>query len=82
MSATATRSKARPMSARAAVIHVLEQADAPMVPKDVIAQVIDQKLAPGLKGKTPAATVSAQLYLAAKAGQVKQLASGKFKAAR
>jgi hypothetical protein len=79
---TTTKTKPRAMSARNAVIHVLEHADAPMRPQEVIAAVIDQKLAPGLKGKTPAATISAQLYLAAKAGQVKHLASGKFKAAR
>lgn len=77
-----TTTKPRAMSARGAVIHVLEHADKPMAPKDVIAAVIDGDLAPGLKGKTPAATVSAQLYLAAKAGQVKRLASGKFKAVR
>lgn len=65
------------MSARKAALDVLSKAAGPMAAKDVIAAVLDG-YETGLKGKTPAATVSAQLYLAAKAGEVTKAGRGMF----
>lgn len=61
--------KARPTSALSAAMQVLDEADGPMKAADVATAVVERKLAPGLKGKTPEATITAQLYSAAKKGE-------------
>lgn len=52
-----------------AAIQVLNEADRPMKAREVASIVVERKLAPGLKGKTPEATITAQLYSAAKKGE-------------
>jgi hypothetical protein len=64
--ATAKRGTARPaaktMSAKAAAIEYLQKHRGPQEVKVVIAAVLADPRVTGLKGKTPAATVAAQLY--------------------
>ena len=84
MSTTATDAgKARPSAAKKskgmaappkgptmwAVIEVLRGKRKPMTAGEIYAEIRDRKLAPGLKGKTPEATVAAQLAVNAKAGR-------------
>lgn len=52
-----------------AAIEVLKRARTPMPAADVFAKIKERKLAPGLKGKTPEATVAAALNVAAARGQ-------------
>lgn len=52
-----------------AVLQVLKGKRTPMRPEAIYAEIKERKLAPGLKGKTPEATVAAQLAVAAKAGK-------------
>lgn len=51
----------KPRGLRLAVIQVLEDADGPLSPKDIWAEVSRRKLHKS-RGKTPEATVSAILY--------------------
>lgn len=65
-------------SALSAAIKVIEEAGVPMKAKDVAREVIRRKMAPTLKGKTPEATIGAQLYVAAKKpdSPIKKLKAG------
>ena len=66
------------MSSTEAMRKVLSEADGPLGASEIAKRVIEGKLAPGLKGKTPAATMAAQLYVAAKKpdGFVRKTAKG------
>lgn len=93
---TTTRSKARNAAAKPAkkaaprkgstmwaAIEVLRGKRKPMTAREIYAEVRDRKLAPGLKGKTPEATVAAQLAVHAKRGlYVERTAPGKFQLKR
>lgn len=48
-----------------AALEVLKKARTPMTGADVFAKIKERKLAPGLKGKTPEATITAALNVAA-----------------
>lgn len=71
------------LSARDAAIEVLGKADEPMTAAEILAEIRKRKLAPGLKGKTPQATIAAQLYVSIKRreGVVRKAGRGKFQAA-
>ena len=51
-----------------AALEVLKKARTPMTGADVFAKIKERKLAPGLKGKTPEATITAALNVAAARG--------------
>lgn len=53
-------------SALDAVDQVLREATGPMAVKAIAAAVVDRKLAPGLQGKTPHATIGARIYTGCK----------------
>lgn len=53
-------------SSRDAAAIILRDATGPMKVADIARQIVAEKLAPGLKGKTPEATIGAQLYTACK----------------
>ncbi len=66
------------MSARLAAVEVLKQAGVPMNAKEITERVLADYQT-GLKGKTPTATLGAQLYIAAKKGVlVKTAGKGMF----
>lgn len=52
-----------------AALEVLKKARTPMTGADVYAKIKERKLAPNLKGKTPEATITAALNVAAARGQ-------------
>lgn len=52
-----------------AALEVLKKARTPMTGADVFAKIKERKLAPNLKGKTPEATITAALNVAAARGQ-------------
>ena len=54
----------KPMTTMQAVAKVLGRAKRPMTAQEIAAKVVP--MVPGLKGKTPAATVAAKLYVEAK----------------
>jgi hypothetical protein len=60
----ATKTKAKALTATEAIRKVLEEADGPLKAAEVAERVLP--LAPGLKGKTPKATVAAKLYTESK----------------
>lgn len=66
-----------------AVIEVLRGKRKPMTAGEIYAEIRDRKLAPGLKGKTPEATVASQLAVNAKARRyVERPERGKFQLKR
>lgn len=78
------RTSAKPkggLSARQAAAKVLKEAKKPMSAGEVADAVLKRKLAPGLNGKTPKATIGAQVYTAAKTGAfgIVKAGKGKFK---
>ena len=62
--ATKQAKQAKPLTTMQAVQQVLKRAKGPMTAKQVAAKVVP--MVPGLKGKTPEATVAAKLYVEAK----------------
>jgi HB1, ASXL, restriction endonuclease HTH domain len=55
-------------SAKQVVLDVLRAADGPLKAKEIAKRVIDSRRCPGLKGKTPEATISAMLAVGSKPG--------------
>jgi len=64
---TTTTAK-KPMTTVAAIEHVLGRAKGPLRANEITKRILDGKLAPGLKGKTPEATVAARLSTDVKRG--------------
>lgn len=67
--ATASPGQPREGSTMDAALKVLRSARRPMTGAEVYAKIAEKKLAPGLKGKTPEATVTAALNVAVSRGQ-------------
>jgi HB1, ASXL, restriction endonuclease HTH domain len=66
-----------------AAMEVLRGKRKPMTAAEIYAEISERKLAPGLKGKTPAATLAAQLAVNAKRGRyVERIEPGKFRLKR
>jgi hypothetical protein len=74
----AARPEAKTMSAKAAALEYLRKHRGPQEVKAVIAHVLDDPRVTGLKGKTPAATIAAQIYTEAKKpdGRVEKVERG------
>lgn len=69
----------RPGSALAAALKVLEGKPGGMKPPEILKEAKKRRLVPGLKGKTPEATLAAQLAVEAKKGRfVKRVAPATF----
>lgn len=69
----------RPGSSMAAALKVLEGKPKGMKPVDILKEAKRRRLVPGLKGKTPEATLAAQLAVEAKRGRfVKRVAPATF----
>lgn len=66
---TAASTGPREGSSLWACLEVLKAARRPLTANEVYAKIVERKLAPGLKGKTPEQTVAAQLNVAVKRGQ-------------
>ena len=58
----------RPMSLISAALLVLSEADRPMTVKEIASAIADGRLA-STSGKTPVASISAQLYVASSEGR-------------
>lgn len=65
-----------PLSGLDACLKVLAEAERPMKAGEIADAVLERGLAPGLKGKTPKATLGAQVYTAAKAGKIRKTKAG------
>jgi hypothetical protein len=66
-----------------AAIEVVRGKRKPMTAREIYAEISERKLAPGLKGKTPEATLAAQLAVNAKHGRyVERTEPGKFRLRR
>jgi hypothetical protein len=66
-----------------AAMEVLRGKRNPMTAAEIYAEIRERKLAPGLKGKTPEATLAAQLAVNAKRGRyVERTEPGKFRLKR
>lgn len=66
---TKTPKKRKPASQRSSIeaaVYVLERADGPMSAGAIADEVLRRRLCRSLKGETPKATITAQIYLAAK----------------
>lgn len=57
------------LSARAVAVELLAASSGPRKVKELVAEALADPRARKMKGKTPAATLSAQLYTAAKSGK-------------
>ena len=66
----------KPRSSREAIMLVLEEAEGPMKASEIADKILERKLAPKLAGKTPKATIAAQVYTAAKRGELKKTKAG------
>jgi hypothetical protein len=70
-------------SAMWAAMEVLRGKRKPMTAADIYTEIRERNLAPGLKGKTPAATLAAQLAVNVKHGRyVERTEPGKFRLKR
>jgi HB1, ASXL, restriction endonuclease HTH domain len=66
-----------------AAMEVLRGKRNPMTAAEIYAEISERKLAPGLKGKTPQATLAAQLAVNAKRGRyIERTEPGKFRLKR
>lgn len=69
--ATPRKTSRKGLSALAAAEKVLADSGKPMSAGAIADAILERKLAPGLKGETPKATIASKLYVAAKAGRLK-----------
>jgi hypothetical protein len=71
-----TETTNKPLSAREAAMQVVREADGPVSASAIADTVLERGLAGKLKGKTPKATIAAQVYTAAKRGELKKVDGG------
>lgn len=80
---TAATGSPREGSTMWAAMEVLRGKRKPMTVADIYAEIRERNLAPGLKGRTPAATLAAQLAVHAKQGRyVERTEPGKYRLRR